>query len=336
MDHRTPRPIGTAGLCPAPICMILAVLLIIAAAPAAGQPLVKVDVRSNSGVDREMIMLGDIAVIDGDDPQLVGRLKSLAVGRSPLPGSSRNLSAGELTVRMKQAGIDTARIQLNAPAVASVTRNSVTIEGPQIQKIVRDFIRQNLPDRRIEMSIREIRVPEKVVLPGGRVRYEVASGPQGEMLGTFAVAVTFRVNESFEKKVWARVTVDALVEAVVTVRAMGRYRPITADDITVRKIDLSELPVNAITDPDDVLGKRTKRAIHSNRVLSTDLVELPPLVKRGDLVTIVAQLEGLKITTLGKVKKKGRQGERIPVLNMDSQKVIFARVVDANTVAVEF
>jgi flagella basal body P-ring formation protein FlgA len=70
--------------------------------------------------------------------------------------------------------------------------------------------------------------------------------------------------------------------------------------------------------------------------LSTDLVELPPLVKRGDLVTIIARLEGLKITTLGEVKRKGRQGERIPVLNIDSRKVIFARVIDANTVAVEF
>jgi flagella basal body P-ring formation protein FlgA len=53
-------------------------------------------------------------------------------------------------------------------------------------------------------------------------------------------------------------------------------------------------------------------------------------------VTIIARLEGLKITTLGEVKRKGRQGERIPVLNIDSRKVIFARVIDANTVAVEF
>ena len=336
MSYRMSQSAGTTSFWWIPICLILVILTSFAVSNAAAQPAVKVDVRPTSSVDRDMVMLGDIAAIDGDDPQLVARLKSVTVARSPLPGSKRNLSAGEVMIRLKQAGIDTARIQLITPAAASITRKSVTIEGRQIKEIVKDFVRRNLPNPRVEVTIKEIRVPEKLVLPGGQVRYEVTSGPRGETLGTFAVGVTFRVNESYERKIWAKVTLEALADAVVTVRALGRYRPITEDDIAVRKIDLSELPANAITDPEEVIGKRTKRAVHSNRVLSTDLVELPPLVKRGDLVTIVAQMEGLKITTLGQVKKKGRQGERIPVLNMDSKKVIFARVLDANTVSVEF
>jgi flagella basal body P-ring formation protein FlgA len=329
MDHHVSRKLAA-------ILLMMVIVLNGTVVAAVAQPPVRVDVQANSGVDQDMIMLGDIAVIDGDDLELVRRLKAVTVGRSPLPGSSRNLTEGEVRVRLKQAQIDTDRIHLTAPATANVTRNTVTIEGHQIEKLVHDFIRQNMTDRRVKMTIKDIDVPRKVVLPSGRVRYEVASGPRGEMLGTFSVGVTFRVNESFEKKVWAKVRIDQLVDAVVTVRALGRYRPITADDIKVRQIDLSELPANAITNPDEVIGKRTKRAVYSNRVLSTDLVELPPLVRRGDLVTIIAQLEGLKITTLGQVKRKGRQGERIPVLNIDSRKVIFARVIDANTVAVEF
>jgi flagella basal body P-ring formation protein FlgA len=60
------------------------------------------------------------------------------------------------------------------------------------------------------------------------------------------------------------------------------------------------------------------------------------LVKRGDLVVILVESNGLKITTLGQVKKKGRLGERIPVVNMDSKKVLHARVIDSNTVKVDF
>jgi flagella basal body P-ring formation protein FlgA len=70
--------------------------------------------------------------------------------------------------------------------------------------------------------------------------------------------------------------------------------------------------------------------------LRADLIELPPLVKRGDLVMIVAESNGFKITTLGEVKKTGRLGERIPVANMDSKKILQARVIDANTVQVDF
>jgi flagella basal body P-ring formation protein FlgA len=59
-------------------------------------------------------------------------------------------------------------------------------------------------------------------------------------------------------------------------------------------------------------------------------------VKRGDVVVIIAESAGLKITALGQVKKKGRLGDRIPVMNFDSKKVLYARVVDSNTVKVDF
>jgi flagellar basal body P-ring formation protein FlgA len=44
----------------------------------------------------------------------------------------------------------------------------------------------------------------------------------------------------------------------------------------------------------------------------------------------------LKITPLGQVKKKGRLGERMPVVNMDSKKTLYARVIDSDTVKVDF
>ena len=59
-------------------------------------------------------------------------------------------------------------------------------------------------------------------------------------------------------------------------------------------------------------------------------------MKRGDVVVIIAETAGFKITALGQVKKKGRLGERIPVTNFDSNKLLYGRVLDANTVKVEF
>jgi flagella basal body P-ring formation protein FlgA len=123
---------------------------------------------------------------------------------------------------------------------------------------------------------------------------------------------------------------------VVTRKPLGRHKPITEDDIEMQTLDLSNLPANVLTDREAVIGKRTKRAVGAQTPLRADSIELPPLVKRGDLVVIIAESENLKITTLGQVKKKGRRGERIPVVNLDSKKVLQARVVDANTVKVDF
>lgn len=70
--------------------------------------------------------------------------------------------------------------------------------------------------------------------------------------------------------------------------------------------------------------------------LNSDLVELPPLVKQGDVVMIAAESETLRVSALGQVKEKGRRGERIRVLNLDSKKEVYALVVDGTTVKVEF
>jgi flagella basal body P-ring formation protein FlgA len=123
---------------------------------------------------------------------------------------------------------------------------------------------------------------------------------------------------------------------VITKKPLGRHKPITEDDITVLKMDLAKVPSGVITDPDAVLGKRTSRAIGSKTVLRTDLVEFPPLVRRGDVVEIVAETQGFKVTALGQVKKKGALGERIPVMNFESKKVLYARVMDSKTVKIDF
>jgi len=41
-------------------------------------------------------------------------------------------------------------------------------------------------------------------------------------------------------------------------------------------------------------------------------------------------------TALGEVKKSGRRGERVKVINLNSNKRIFARIIDENTVKVDF
>ena len=155
-------------------------------------------------------------------------------------------------------------------------------------------------------------------------------------MGTCSIAVDFSVNGHFEKKVWTTATVEVWGPVVVTRKPLGRYKPITEDDIMLQTLDLTHLSSNVVTDPAAVLGKRTKRAIGAQTPLRADSIELPPLVKRGDLVVIIAQSNGLKITTRGLVKQKGRLGDRIPVINVDSKKVLYGRVIDSNTVQVDF
>jgi flagella basal body P-ring formation protein FlgA len=287
-------------------------------------------------IDDADVLLGQIASIEGGDERFNQRLKDIVIARAPLPGDSRQFDLNLLQKRLKQHHIDLATVIVEAPTQVEVTRSHVEIRKEEIEKIVSDFIVQQTPRENKTMRIKEIRVPASVILPKGRITYRVTAPRNRRLMGRCPIAVHFSVNGQAQKKVWTTAMVEVLGPVVVTCKPLGRYRPIAADDIEVQTLDLANLPANVLSDPEAAIGKRTKRAIGAQTPLRADSIELPPLVKRGDMVVIIAESENLKITTLGRVKKKGRLGERIPVVNLDSKKVLHALVVDANTVKVDF
>ncbi len=295
-----------------------------------------VQVFKKAGIDKDKILLGEIAKIDGQDHRLVQKLNSIVLGKAPLPGKSRRIDGRHIKVRLKQSGIDLTRITLKSPAQIEVSRNFIDIPKDKIEKVVLDYIYRKIPWERDKVKVGNIKINSGVRLPKGNVAYKVLPPDNTDFLGTVPMSVVFQVDGKFCRKVWAFVNIEVLTEVVVAKRPIGRYHIISEDDLCLQKMDLAKLSSNIITDIEDVLGKRVKRAIKAKTVLRTDLVELSPLVKRGDIVLIIAETEGLRITALGEVKEKGRKGERIRVANLDSKEKIYARVVNSNTVKVDF
>jgi flagella basal body P-ring formation protein FlgA len=295
-----------------------------------------VRVRDKVEIDNNEVLLGQIALIEGGDIQLIQQLKGIVLGRAPLPGKSHNYDQHHLKMRLKQHHINLSAIHLEVPRRVEILRSYVEIDRQEIRKIVSDFIIQNSPQEDKTVRIKEIRVPQSVFLSKGRITYKVSAPRSWELKGKCSIAIEFSVNGHSQKRVWATAIVEVMGPVVVTRRPLGRYKPITEDDVALQTMDLADLPSNVVTDLEAVLGQRTKRALGAQIPLRADVIELPPLVKRGDLVVIIAESKGLKITARGQVKKKGRRGERIPVVNVDSKKVLYARVIDANTVKVDF
>ncbi len=317
------------------LAALLAVSFVLASVLGANQ---MTTIRFNEHVEIEgdEVLLGQIATIEGSDIKLNQHLKNIVIAKAPLPGNARQFDAKYLHRRLNQYHIDLTTVIVQAPSQVVVKRGHIDIAKNEIEKIVSEFIAQQAPPDNTTMCIKEIRVPANVRLPRGHITYKVSAPRNRALMGRCPIAVDFSVNGKAHKKVWATAMIEVLGPVVVTRKPLGRHKPIAEDDIEIQTLDLANVPANVLTDLEAAIGKRTKRAISAQIPLRADSIELPPLVKRGDLVVIVAESESLKITTLGQVKKKGRLGERIPVVNLDSKKVLHARVVDANTVKVDF
>ena len=300
------------------------------------ESITSINVYEKTTVEKDEILLGEIAGIESEDHVVIRKLKNIIIGRSPLPGKSRYIGRKYIKLRLKQRDIDLSKLTLQIPEKIKVSRSFIEISREEIKKIVSDYIYGKEFWDKNNTRIINIQIGRLPLLPRGRITYKVIPPKVMNGMGTIPLSVLFLVDGEFYKKVKATVKIKIFKEVVITKKPLGRYRTITQDDVYMEKMDITNLPNDIITNYKDVLGKRVRRNIWAKVVLRAEYIEFPPLVKRGDTVLIVAESENMKITALGEVRKSGRRGERVKVINLNSNKRIFARVIDENTVKVDF
>ncbi len=316
------------------LLIIFVFAVVMSAAPAFA--VVTIKVQEKTEVRKESVRLEDIAHISGGEQKLRRRLCALIICKAPLPAKKRRLDEKYIRLRLKQAGMDSGKLNLIVPDKAVIARSYITITKSKTADIVSGYIRKKLAGLGSGATLKNVIVSKDLILPAGSVEYRVINEKHADYSGRMAVYVDFTVDACFHKKIRALVDIERLGNVVVTSRPLGRHKIITRDDLAVQRVDISKLSVNVISEPDRVIGRRTKRSIDPSTILRTDLVELPPIVKRGDVVTIIAESGALRVTALGKIKKRGHRGERLKVMNLDTKKVIYARVIDSSTVRVTF
>ncbi len=225
---------------------------------------------------------------------------------------------------------------IGATALPGQATDKGMVGKSQVVRVVTDYVRKRTENLGVEVNIRGIDYQGDVTVPAGKVDLEVIAPAQWEGWGSVNLALVVRVNDRVERNFSVRVDVEALADVVVAARPLERGEVIGRDDVVLQKRDLARISGRICKSVDEALGKRARLGIRGNAPLRVDYLEKVPLVKSGQMVTIVAENETLRLTTRGKAKNAGAEGDTVLVQNMDSGKDIPARVVDAKTVSVDF
>jgi flagella basal body P-ring formation protein FlgA len=215
--------------------------------------------------------------------------------------------------------------------------NGVDTQDPteKIGHAVIQFLKRNNPWRDAEVQIQDVRIPGNIGLLPSNDEFSVVAAANARYLGHTPVEIVFRSN-SGERRVWASAYVEVLENVVVARRSMERNETISEDDVSLVKRDLAKVPPGAILDVRDAVGQKLKLSVGPGTILKKSMVDMPPLVKSGDVVTLVVETDTLKITALGKVEQTGAEGDTVQVINLTSKKRVYGEVIDKRTVQVRY
>ncbi len=292
--------------------------------------------KKDVSITGEQILLGQVARIESPDKQTTAKLSKIIICKAPALGESKWIDAGLVRLRLKQNSIYQRifRITFNEPV--RVTRLYLVLSPEKIRVKVRAFLKRALAALPANASVKVVQLPGKIRIPKGGVSLEVRKPKHVQLRGKFPLMVAVQVNGKTVKQLRVMAEVKLWARAVVTTRPLGKRQPITPDVVSLRKVNVTRCSRGFFTSLRQVMGMRSRSAFPVNSILNPTMLEVVPVVHRGDVVKMVAESRNLKITVPGICKEAGAPGQRIKVTNLQSRKDVYAEVIDSATVKVSF
>lgn len=225
---------------------------------------------------------------------------------------------------------------------APVSAQIVHAEEPQIlaadeiEKGAVNYLEKTLPWEKESLEINVYYEGEDIPLPPGEKEliYKAIGG--NKKAGRIPMILEIRVNGHFQKKIRMNSRVLVSQQVIKTVRPVRKGDILSTDDIQVESVKTERPWKNAINKIDNALGFEAARSLSIGKILISNYIKKPALGNRGDKILILAEKGGMKITAPGILKEDGYEDAMVRVLNMESKKIIYGRLVDSNTVKVSF
>ncbi|MBA0035853.1 flagellar basal body P-ring formation protein FlgA [Pantoea sp. BIGb0393] len=212
----------------------------------------------------------------------------------------------------------TARKQIYNQAVANATAD---IQRTAKQKGWKDFSSKLNVFIPTEVSrFQRCARPLTSALPAGdrldlaRLRYDIrCDGPNG-----WEIAVTVKP--------------DVYLPILVAKNTLDRGRQLAASDVEIKKRNVVGLRDGFMTKPDEAIGFTLKKRVRELQAIAPAHLDQPVMIERGQQVVMIAEQDGVQARMMGEALKKGRKGDIIKVRNLQSQRVVSARVDDRGVV----
>jgi len=217
-------------------------------------------------------------------------------------------------------------------AASSSDVNRIHNLGELVNRYVRDNSSRTAEDIRIEFPEK---LPE-VSLKGEKFSYDISQVGKTVLIGNCHFLIRFFDDGVQIAKHQLRADIEVRENYVTAARVIKRNSIVGAGDLQVAERWVRRISLKAISDVDEIIGKRLIVDLAPDREIIRGMVKEPVLIKKGEVVRIVLDNGRMSLMASGVAEEPGVDRQRIRVKNLSSQKTILARVMAEGLVKIEF
>ena len=302
----------------------------------APQSTITLNFKPQIAVQGGTIYLEDIATIQGSPRSLVEKVGRVRIENSPLPGETSILSRAFLASRIERSGFSALLADAGIPDQIEIKRLGRILGEAELTRIVEDGLQRALEDKRKTIKMKEFQVSEKIIAPPGDLSWEVKAPDRFYQGGNISLSLIAQVDGQKVHEHRLQAHLEIYADVVIARSYLKRHQVVSEKDVQLTHKNITVYPPDVLMDLEEAQGRRMTLAVNGQEVLRKSMVEVPPLVKKGDRVILLIENPSFKITALGETQEEGREGERIKVVNISSKKEANGLVLDARTVRIDF
>ncbi|GAB6099474.1 hypothetical protein JCM16358_13530 [Halanaerocella petrolearia] len=284
-------------------------------------------------VTRLKVRLQEIAQIKGSK-SFKEQIKNIDLGQAPLPDYKRTIYRQEVISVLRNKQIDLSQVVLQVPYQFNVISNYRKLPVKRLIETGKNYIYNQLPYSSNNIKIRAINPPQKLRVPTGNLEIEVESTFSRHLVGRTMIPVRILVDNQLYKRFYLQYEVKLWKKVLVAKENLKQDQTIKRSLFKEKRKLVTNPNQEFVTLDDSLTNMQLKNSLRAGRPLLKHMIEMPSLVKRWQDVMIIAQIGGVRISTIGRSLEPGHKGEIIKVKNKSSGKSLKGKVVAKGQVKV--
>ncbi|MGL1931429.1 MAG: flagellar basal body P-ring formation chaperone FlgA [Desulfotalea sp.] len=280
-------------------------------------------------VKAKFIILSDI-VSFSEENQKIDELKSIVISQSPSLGKTVTINQNDILRKLASQNMLPPDIYWHGSDSTIVKRIGNIVTQDQIENIILSYIEENLPD--FDTSFTPSGTVPSLSLPNGTLTYEVKPS-RSAIIGSKHFTIRFFTNGKLNKNIVIRGQLKVIAPIAVATESLRKNAILNSSNYIFDNRDINKLR-GAILNTSQIEGYKLTRRISNNAPILLSNLDKVPVVNRGQRVKVIVHSGKLQLSMIGIAKGNGGINDMIKVLNISSNKTIYATVTGPGLVEV--
>lgn len=317
--------------------LVIAGLFSLWTSAVAAMPMVQLTLRTEVTLDALSFSLGDVAVIQAEDPELLNVLGHIPLGQL--------LRAGDV-VHLSRAGIQRA-VQTNLPLQQQVqlqwagasmvrvgSRRYLHTNAAMLDVAAQELVRA-LQGQDSVIQLKPMTAVSTLSLPKGEVSYRVLIAAMSRPAAAHVtVPVEVRVGGALMQTLPVTFEVQHQRPVLVARTFLDKGRLLQCGDVDIQVREVASMALPPVIAQCDA-KLRLRRSVVAGEVLTPAQLESLPLISKGDSVVLQVAAGNVRLQAQALALADGEFGQHIQVLPSHAQGVVRATVRGAGQVVLD-